>query len=436
MADKVGNALDLCDKFLKQAQEQQAKLASETKKADPGSDQMGTSTSHPSGSAPDGTRPAATGSRAAENEADVKKAIGSTGVTGQQDANSVAGKSTAPAVKDHVGASDEGLKGTTPAPAATLPKPPESPSHPSNEPFSIKYSSLIAAGNALVEKLGELAKKSDPDPDPEPDPDPGKMPPQLAAAKAKKEKKEGDKDTVSDPPKAAAERAELAKEADMYVDDLKAGHLTAAALKGEDGAQEKLAEFAGQMVEKYRGEAEAGAKAAEQVVGLTKEQTKAAADMAAQIIKAAEGDADMYGSFLGGMGEGGPDAGAAAGASPAGLGAGPEGPGGGQDAQIEQLAAMLDEMGITPEEVIQAIQSGALSGAGGEGGGAPPGPPAGPPAGPSVPAAPEKEEKGEKEEKEGAASPLAKMAASIVDKVVQLRQAKQAKQGKAAAPAK
>lgn len=75
---------------------------------------------------------------------------------------------------------------------------------------------------------------------------------------------------------------------------------------------------------------------------------------------------------------GGADAG---GGAPPG---GPPGAGGGMDPEVMQLAKVLEQMGVSPEELEQAMQEQAGGGGGGpppDGGGAPPGGGGGPPGG-------------------------------------------------------
>ena len=114
----------------------------------------------------------------------------------------------------------------------------------------------------------------------------------------------------------------------------------------------------------------------------------------------------------------------------------------GASPEVEQLAAILEQLGVTPEELMEALQSGALQGggegaAGGEAGGSPAHEKS------ESPAKEQKEESeaGESDEKEkkeeskeaGFKAMMAK-AASIVDRVIELRKTKMA--GKQAAPAK
>jgi hypothetical protein len=151
-------------------------------------------------------------------------------------------------------------------------------------------------------------------------------------------------------------------------------------------------------------------------------QQKQAADQFEHIIKSAQADAELYASFVSGLtkgaefgqyartkaagclpmseegsegGESAMDAGGAPGGPGGGLppevmaqlaggggggpgpeagGAGGEGGGGGDEAVIEELAQALDQAGVTPEELAQAIAHSQGGGEGGEGGEGGPGP--------------------------------------------------------------
>lgn len=368
------NALSLAEGFLKEAREKKVKSAAD--ETDP--------TSQPVMKADDGTIKATTGSRASENASDVKSQYGSGGVAGQEDASSAPQTHATDTIGTQKMDADS-MKGNVKEPKSTLPKPPESPNHPSNATFSEKYSALrdIDETNqrvfSLISGLAKTANetmKAPPAVTPPTlkDQAPGKAPAAAAAAPKKKDEKE------PEPAKTAAEAApsqeDLRKLAmEKYPDDVKAGY-----------------DIVNGILTVITEQAETEKKASE-----------AATEKIETIIKAAHADADLYADYLDGfiagqkkqaddLSPGGADGApegaggglppelAGAGGPPPGAGGPPPGgghEGGGDQQVIDMLAKLLAENGITEDELAAAIQQadagGAHAGAGADaGGGAPP----------------------------------------------------------------
>jgi len=392
MADKnLGNALALLQTFIKEAQKSEQMAKKATDPSEP--------TSHPVMKSEDGTQKAQEGAKGTELTADIRKALGESGVTGQQDAGSAPGNSEKSIGEMKPLASDS-MGGNVATPKATKDAPPGK--GPGDNTFSEKYSELAGIGNRLLGSLSTLVQQKQ-----------AAMPPQLAAALGKKkeaphvetkaeEKKEGPGHEKAEPPKVEQAEHKMAA-AEKYPDDAAAGYMVAQSLLNELN-QNQL-------------------------------QQKQAADQFEHIIKSAQADAELYASFVSGLtkgaefgryartkaaeglpmseegsegGEGGMDAGGAPGGPGGGLppevmaqlaggGGGPGGPGGpgpeaggeggeggeggggGDAAVIDELAQALDQAGVTPEELAQAIAHSQGGGEGGEGGPGAGGPGAGGP---------------------------------------------------------
>lgn len=358
------NALACVDQYLTEIRT--VKAAALKKKATDPSDP----TTQPVMKADDGTVKATTGSRAAENDSDVKKDYGDAGITGQEDANSASSTHPSDSIGTEKMDADQ-TKGNVQTPKSTLSKPTkhdggvESPSHPSNATFSEKYSKLLTKGTDFLQKIAEM--------------------PEAFKKNMKKKKDEVPAAPVQAPAKEEPKGDEKKLAAAKYPDEAEAGYVAAALLAQELGVEVKKAEPDPAELKK---EAEANAE---------------------NLVKYAHTLADDYCDFLDGlekkadeMGAGGPPqmippeamAGDMAGAGGGGgemppppmEGApGPEGaggpPGGGDDeAIIQQLAQALEEAGITPEQLAEAVaaeEGGGMSGGDPMGGGGPPmgGPP-------------------------------------------------------------
>ncbi len=385
------NALACVDQYLTEIR--QVKSAALKKKATDPSDP----TTQPVMKADDGTVKATTGSRAAENDSDIKKDYGDAGNTGQEDAHSASSEHPSDSIGTMKMDADQ-TKGNVQTPKSTLSKPTkndggvESPSHPSNATFSEKYSKLMAKGQNFLQKIAE-------------------MPEQFKKGKKKEEKPVA---PVQAPVAKGPEGDEKKLAAAKYPDEAEAGYVAAALLAQELGFVEKQAATDPAKLQK---EAEANAE---------------------NLVKYAFTLADDYCDFLDGlekkadeMGAGGPpqmippevmaadQAGAGGGMPPgAGMppgdgmppgGPGPEGPGGagpgGDEAIIEQLAQALEEAGITPEQLAEAVAAEEAGGGGGGGGMGAGGPPMGGGGEAPPPAAPEQGEEeaasGAKEENAG-----------------------------------
>jgi hypothetical protein len=333
------DVLDLMDKFLTEVRtEKRASIKQATDPSKP--------TTHPVMDADDGTMKAREGARSAENKGDA--ADTNSNVSGQEDANSVDGKDPADSIGTQKMEAGE-VKGNVAHPKSGKDKPQESSGHPSNSTFSEKYSSFSAAAALGADLLAELEKQSS--------------------------HEEG-----------CTEEQGLSKEAaaEQYREDAEAGYAAACHLAEQLGFSKSA-------------EAETA-------------QTQVAQSVVESIIKSAEEDAERYVQFLAGHiaglnkvhmkragepdgdeqpGEGAPmsnDAMAAGSAeetasdeagNPHMMG-GEGGEGGGADEHLEQLAQALQEAGVTPEELAQAIQQieAEHGGGGGEApGGMPPGMP-------------------------------------------------------------
>ena len=348
MADQrtLSNSLDLCNKFLAdvRAEKQAALKKQATDPSDP--------TSHPVMKADDGTQPATTGSRAAENKADVTDMLGAGGVTGQEDGNKANAKAPGPDIGTHQMESDE-IGGNVQKPKADKDEPKkhtggeESAGHPSNKTFAEKYSAANDVTTRLESQLAALGIKT-------------------AAATTQAQ--------TSTASPAPTDQEKLAA-AEKYKEDAEAGYMTAELLAkglGFESPAEKQAEAVNSEIDQRLG-------------GIVKDaQDKAAVyanylyEFYHSLQKKAEGEMPPPEA-------GGPEAGGGlggAGAPPPEAGGGGGGGGGPEDEEqvLQALAEALAQAGVTPEQLAQAVQEAEASegggGAGGgpeAGGGAPPG---------------------------------------------------------------
>lgn len=401
------NALSMVDQYLIDIKA--TKTAAHKKSATDPSEP----TTQPVMKADDGTVKATTGSRAAENDSDIRKAYGNEGSTGQEDAHSAS--STMPS--DSIGTQKmdaSETKGNVQTPKATLPKPTkndgggESPSHPTNSTFSEKYSKLLGRGKSFLEKVAALTPAA-----------PAAAPATTPAPTTVKAAGEGmgeNKDEKTNPaatqaPKVNGKEPEDAKKlaAAKYPEEAEAGYLAAALLAQQLGFSKEAAasdadpvtqarveeaiKYAAMLADDYcdfldtfekRSGDEMGKehsnlappfkskKAKDELGKKANDLFPAGTAEASPMIPAETMAGDMGG------GAGGPPMGGGGGGMDAG--AGGMGAGGDDEAIIAQLAQALEEAGITPEQLAQAVAAeegggGAGGMGGGEmgGGGMPPG---------------------------------------------------------------
>jgi hypothetical protein len=385
MADKkLGNALALLQTFIKEAQKSEQMAKKATDPSEP--------TSHPVMKSEDGTQKAQEGAKGTELTSDIRKAYGESGVTGQQDAGSAPNNSEKSIGEMKPLASDS-MGGNVQQPKATKDAPPGK--GPGDNTFSEKYSELASIGNRLLGSLSTLVQQKQ-----------AAMPPQLAAALGKKEapkeaphaetkaeeKKEGPAHEKTEGPKVEQAEHKTADAkmaaAEQYPDDAAAGYMVAQSLLEELNQNQMQQKQAADQFENIIKTAQADAELyASFVSGLTKgaefghfARTKAAEGlpMSEEGSEGGEGAADAGGMPEGAGGGGLPPeimaqlAGGGGGAGPEAGSAGGEG-GGDNEAVIDELAQALDQAGVTPEELAQAIAQSQGGGEGGEGGaGGPP----------------------------------------------------------------
>lgn len=302
-------------------------------------------TSHPSESVDDGNKPVSTGSRAAENEADVKKQIGPAAVDNTTTSVSEGDKSL------NLGL-NQSLTGEDPATEDNYKDKPEEPgtSHPAKADMGEKYSSmsfkdlcktaaelsngiLASIATAQVTKPAETAKPS--------------------------EKPAAEKTAAQAAPVEAAKVAEVTE----AVKAAEAGYDLAALLGGDaniPAAQEFIsdtikvaaasADLTAQFIYSFHAEKLAQAqKAAEPKTAV---DPKITPKKAANDVEAPPEDNEMLNQMAGGGMPSGGDV-LPGGEVPPG---GDVLPGGGSDeAALEELAAVLQELGITPEQLLEML---------------------------------------------------------------------------------
>jgi hypothetical protein len=368
---KVGSALDLVEGLLEE-------IRGEEKRAETGDGSEPTTLPYKSVS--NQTQKAQTGARAAENRSDVRKSLGEGGITGQEDANS------APNNSEKVQGEMKRLEADDKAPQSVgaYPPKPGDGSGPGDETYGSerKYGSLLAKNAAILEKLGMD----------------GSCPSENAT-----EKKNAETKTETSTPAGDTKEKKAAAQPAPAGGEEPSGKATEKTAEEKKAAEAELQKKA--AAEKYREDAEAGYVAAQQIahqlgVGMSKaaeeekaaEQTKLAQEKIEAIQKAAEADAQLFVDFMKGHLDGQkiqkkaqpmppmpPDA---AGGMPPEAGAemppeappeemppeagGEPGEGGAED-QLEAVAAALEEAGITPEELAEAIAAVEQAQGGGEG---------------------------------------------------------------------
>jgi len=356
---KVGSALDLVQDFLEE-------IRGSEKKAETGDGSDPTSLPYKGVS--NNTQKATTGARASENREDVKKSLGSTGVTGQEDADSAPNTSEKSQSGDMKRlTADDGAPQTI---KAYPPKPGDK--GPGDETYDKKYAELHDKAAAWLEKYASVkpeCKKTN-----------------TSENAIPKENLSAPKDSV--PTTGEEKAAELQKRAaaGKYREDAEAGYVAAkllatqvaqsldkqaSAVDEEAIALEKIAavraaaeQDADMFIDFMRGHMNAMSKKAEPEPE-PEEHAEPDADNAGG---PPDGDADDQGGggdpMAAMMGGGGAPPGAEGGM-----------PGGGEspEAKLEAIAAALEEAGITPEELAEAIAAvEQAQGGGGGGGGMPP----------------------------------------------------------------
>ena len=349
---------------------------------------------HPSANVDDGTKPATEGSRSSENEADVKKTT--PGSINNDDAKNQEGGSTnfADTQGTESMASDSGLKGNVDTPKKDHSKA-MSDAGPGDDTFDNNWdkasaaeqaSLLLKEGNGILEAVAGLSKKAGEDGEEAPAAAPAGGEPAQAPEAAPTETPPAEGQPAEGQPadgggdKEAQARADLYKEAaEKHPEDMEAGYVAASLLAQQLG------------------------------LGETKEAADAVKEQVAEAVaglrKQAEADADLFCSFLKGYGEkqagleellagagGGAGAPGAEGGAPAaladegeaggemGVGGAPGAPGAeaalgadGEGAEpsdeesVEAIAELLDEAGVTAEDLAAALAE--AQGGGGELGG-------------------------------------------------------------------
>ena len=364
-----GSVVQLMDSFLHEVD-----LEKQASNLDLAGDAKST---HPSANVDDGTTPATEGARSSENEADVKKDVPDT--INDEDSKNQAGGSKKPT--DDQGtismAADSGLEGNVDTPKKDHSKS-MSDSGPGDDTFDGSWdkasADLAKQGNDIVASLTVLLKQAGEEagetaPDPEPAPAAEEAPAEAAPeAEAQPEEPKTEDAPAADDKEASAEVAMFKQAAEQYPDAMEAGYQAAALLADQLGVgteksaadeQELVATVAG-----IRKQAEADADMYLRFLnGYNEANTKAAQgpEELAALANAGGGMPPEMGAEMGGEGgmppglEGMMGGGAPEAEELAGLGAEGGEEGGDEEAQLEEIAAALDEAGITPEELAAAV---------------------------------------------------------------------------------
>jgi len=351
---KNGSILALMDKFLEDAR-------AETKKAGLDKDAGRGDTSHPVMSADNGTKPANEGERGKENDADIRKNLGEVGNSGQRDASSAS--STKPT--DSIGtmkmdASE--VKGNVQTPKADKEAPAEkgrgdaSPGHPTNATFSEKYSSVIDLGNKILASLAmtaapELKKRAEGVVSENAQKKVPAVPAPGMTAKHEDKETPAEEKKEEECKKAEAREFEKKAAAEKHTEDAEAGYLAAQLLATELGFIKGAGADAAVDVQ-VNSIVKSAEEDAENLVAFLNSHAEGmvmAARERAALTKRADPDSDPAAEAGGEMGMEGGEAGME---------------GGGDDAAIEQIAQLLAQAGITPEQLEAALAAE-------EGGGAP-----------------------------------------------------------------
>jgi len=360
-----GSMLQMMDNFLHEVD-----MEKEASNLDLAGDAKST---HPSANVDDGTQAASEGSRSAENEADVKKEVPDT--INDESSKNEAGGSKKPT--DDQGtvsqSSDEGLKGNVDTPKKDHSKS-MTDSGPGDDTFDGNWdkasSDLAKLGNditasitVLLKQAGEEAGEAAPEPAPEaPAADAAAEAPAADAAPAAEapaaEAPAAD-ESAPDDKSAADASVELYKQAAAeYPDAMQAGYVAASLLADQLGiGSEKSAadeQALTQAVAGIRKEAAADAEMYLKFLQGYNESLQKSAQGPEELAALANAGGGMPGAEMGGAMPMGGMEGAPGAEELAGLGA-EGGEGGDDEAALEEIAAALDEAGVTPEELAAAV---------------------------------------------------------------------------------
>ena len=334
---------------------------------------------HPSANVDDGTRPASEGARSAENEADVKKDVPAT--INDESSKNMAGGSDKPTDDQGTVSQDaEEVKGNVDTPKKDHSKS-MSDSGPGDDTFTGDWDKASAAlaksGNDIVASITLLLKQAGEDGAAAEQPaaeQPAAAAPAAEAPAAEAPAAEAPKtdESAADDKSAADDAVALYKQAaEQYPDAMQAGYVAASMLAEQLGiGSEKSAADEQQLAVAVAGMRKAAEADAEMYLkflqGYNDSLQKSGAGLE-EMAALANGGGGMPGAEMGGMPMG--DMGGAPGAEElAGLGA-EGGEGGDEEASLEEIAAALDEAGVTPEELAAAIteaQGGAVPEEGGD----------------------------------------------------------------------
>lgn len=320
--------------------EKQAELKKKAGGTGDGSDPS----THPVMKADNNTTPVTEGARGKENTADIKKDLGAAGVHGQED--SAAADKANPV--DSIGTQKQGpdeVKGNVPT-----------PKKPDTLVLGDKHASLIEKAASILESITKVI-------------------PAVKAAAAVPAP------TTATPPAAPSQEDLQKTAAAQYPEDAENGYLAAHMLAESIGlvksaetlkSEEETKAFVDAKISAIIKSAEASANAAMDYMDGMVEGEKKALEKKAALAKRAEGEMvppeQMANDVPPEGGAGGP---------PPGMDAGG---GGGGNPEIDAIAGILAQHGISIEELVAALQGGgdaggeAAAGPGPEAGGAPPPP--------------------------------------------------------------
>jgi hypothetical protein len=327
---------------------------------------------HPSANVDDGTQAASEGSRSAENEADVKKDVPDT-INDESSKNQQGGSDKPTDDQGTVSqSSDEGLKGNVDTPKKDHSKS-MTDSGPGDDTFDGNWdkasAELAKMGNdiaatltVLLKQAGEEAGEAAPAPEQPAETPAAEAAPQADEAPAAEEAPKTEDAPAADDKQASAEVEMYKQAAEQYPEAMEAGYAAATLLAQQLGfGSEKSAADEQSLtaaVAGIRKEAEADAETYLKFLSGYNDAITKAAQGPEELAALANAGGGMPGAEMGGglpMG-GMEEMGGAPGAEElAGLGAEGGEEGGDEEAQLEEIAAALDEAGITPEELAAAV---------------------------------------------------------------------------------
>lgn len=360
---KVGSALDLVQNFLEE-------IRGSEKRAETGDGSEPTELPYKGVS--NNTQKASLGSRASENRSDVEKQLGSTGVTGQEDANS------APNNSEKVQGEMKRLTADDTAPQSIKAYPPKpgDGSGPGDETYGSerKYGSLGSKMAEFLQKVGAAECSSDKAVTSENavpkknEATPPATPPPAGDTKQASEGRPAEGNPTEGQPAAGKQAEEQVKEAEMrkraaadkHREAAEAGYVAAHALSVKVAEHLKQSQDATDQDEVVQEKIAAVQEAADRDAQMFVEYMQGHLD---GLQKSAEPEPEPAPEAeLPPMPEGGdvppmPEGGAEPPPMPA-EGEDPE-------AQLEAIAAALEEAGVTPEDLAEAIA--AVEQSGGEG---------------------------------------------------------------------